>query len=586
MTSQSALSYEEPGIRTILIQSGFLLVLNFANFILDKLVYCGLVGQIFIGVAWGMPGAQWLTLEAQEMMQQLGYLGLLLLVYEGGLSTSFKQLKANLLLSAIAAFTGVATPMALSFVLMRLVDATPLQAFGAGAALCSTSIGTTFTILSTTGLDKSKLGTVLSGAAMMDDVAGLVVVQIISNLDGSSTGSFSPVTVIRPICVAIGFAIGIVLICGLAVKPAVRKLRAANIRLLPEGTEPQLAFVLHMATLIGFVTGASYAGTSGLFAAYLAGACISWFDDLPVALEEKSPERTSPSITASGENQPAIELSPRCSNGNTQTHPDSQESRASNADSSTSPVSLGKSPMASGQQTFDAYCKQPLHFILCPFFFASIGFAIPITQMFEAQVVWRGVVYTLLMAIAKVVTGIWLLPISISPQSSLAKVKRALLIPITWCTSRPKQEDQRQAVGRSKKGKTVTRQSRAHFNTLTPGQVSGVEARPSTLSESPTQSKQTRSLYPASIVGLAMIARGEIGYLIASVAETGGLFAQPDKETKNGNSEIYLVVVWAITLCTIIGPICVGTLVKRVRSLQAQRSQSSSPDPLGVWGVS
>jgi hypothetical protein len=83
-----------------------------------------------------------------------------------------------------------------------------------------------------------------------------------------------------------------------------------------------------------------------------------------------------------------------------------------------------------------------------------------------------------------------------------------------------------------------------------------------------------------------MIARGEIGYLIASVAETGGLFAQPDKGTINGISEIYLVVVWAITLCTIIGPICVGTLVKRVRTLQAQRSQSGQPDPLGIWGLS
>lgn len=89
MTSQSALSYEEPGIRTILILSGFLLVLNLANSLLDRLVYCGLIGQIFIGVAWGMPGAQWLTLEAQEMMQQLGYLGLLLLVYEGKWLSSF-----------------------------------------------------------------------------------------------------------------------------------------------------------------------------------------------------------------------------------------------------------------------------------------------------------------------------------------------------------------------------------------------------------------------------------------------------------------------------------------------------------------
>lgn len=89
MASPSALSYEEPGIQTILILSGFLLVLNFANAILDRIVYCGLIGQIFVGVAWGMPGAQWLTLEAQEIMQQLGYLGLLLLVYEGKMNFLF-----------------------------------------------------------------------------------------------------------------------------------------------------------------------------------------------------------------------------------------------------------------------------------------------------------------------------------------------------------------------------------------------------------------------------------------------------------------------------------------------------------------
>jgi hypothetical protein len=89
MASPSALSYEEPGIQTILILSGFLLVLNFANAILDRILYCGLIGQIFIGVAWGMPGAQWLTLEAQEFIQQLGYLGLLFLVYEGNMNLLF-----------------------------------------------------------------------------------------------------------------------------------------------------------------------------------------------------------------------------------------------------------------------------------------------------------------------------------------------------------------------------------------------------------------------------------------------------------------------------------------------------------------
>lgn len=203
--------------------------------------------------------------------------------------------------------------------------------------------------------------------------------------------------------------------------------------------------------------------------------------------------------------------------------------------------------------------------------------------MFQGQVVWRGIVYSLLMALGKIITGMWLLPVSISPLSGLGKIKRAIAIPITWCTSRRKGEVDRQVPGRSNKGKKTTRPSRDSAMSTSQSQPGG---SPSTLSERSAPAEQHRSLYPASIVGLAMIARGEIGYLIASVAETGGLFAQPDKGADNGSSEIYLVVVWAITLCTIIGPICVGTLVKRVKILQAQRNQSGRPDPLGVWGVS
>lgn len=79
----AALPYHEPGIVTILIQSSFLLVLNGINWILDNAIYCGLVGQILIGVAWGTPGANWLSEEVQDTVMQLGYLGLILIVFEG-----------------------------------------------------------------------------------------------------------------------------------------------------------------------------------------------------------------------------------------------------------------------------------------------------------------------------------------------------------------------------------------------------------------------------------------------------------------------------------------------------------------------
>lgn len=85
-TTESSLPYHEPSITTIIILSGFLLLLNGVNYGLDKLVYCGLVGQVFLGIAWGTPGAKWLSGEMEHSMVQLGYLGLILIVFEGELS--------------------------------------------------------------------------------------------------------------------------------------------------------------------------------------------------------------------------------------------------------------------------------------------------------------------------------------------------------------------------------------------------------------------------------------------------------------------------------------------------------------------
>ncbi len=82
-TPSSYLPYHEPSITTILVQASFVFLLNTVNHLLDNLIYCGLLGQVFLGVAWGTPGAKWLKEEAEEVLVQLGYLGLILLVYEG-----------------------------------------------------------------------------------------------------------------------------------------------------------------------------------------------------------------------------------------------------------------------------------------------------------------------------------------------------------------------------------------------------------------------------------------------------------------------------------------------------------------------
>jgi hypothetical protein len=79
----ASLPYDEPGILPVLIHTSFLLLLNALAAALDRALYCGLLGQVLVGTAWGTPGAKLLAHGVQEAVVQLGYLGLLLLVYEG-----------------------------------------------------------------------------------------------------------------------------------------------------------------------------------------------------------------------------------------------------------------------------------------------------------------------------------------------------------------------------------------------------------------------------------------------------------------------------------------------------------------------
>jgi Kef-type K+ transport system membrane component KefB len=582
--ADSAFAYHEPSISTILNQTGLLLVLNLVNTCLDKLLYCGLIGQLFVGILWGTPGAQWLDRGVETVIQQLGYLGLIMLVYEGGLSTSLSSLRANMCLSVAVAFTGIGIPMALSFVLMELVSATPLQAFAAGAALSATSLGTTFTILSTTGLITTRLGTVTTSAAMLDDVVGLVMVQIISNLGGSGN-SFSALTVVRPLFVSLGFGVGVVLACRFVLRPILLRVLLSRDKLSGFTFTAGFPFLGYTSLLVGLVAGATYAGTSSLFAAYLAGVISSWFDGLLQGMPVSTAENSS--FRQEAPSQPA-----------------SSDSSVTHSHRSSEPGP--EREQITGMYIYEHYYQGPVNRILTPMFFASIGFAIPITEMFQGSVVWRGFVYAVLMTFGKMCTGLWLVRGSpLSGLTTFARILKASLSYVTSCLRRPpkSQSEKSPIAPRAEHREAVQDRDGApqepSNNRSAPvgsdNQKAG-ESATNTDTDRPPQREpdqrtpfvsslppKPKSLYPASILSLAMVARGEIGYLIASLAESKGIFGK----NSQGSSETYLVVVWAISLCTLIGPISVGTLVKRVKSLQRQRENSNTggADPLGVWGI-
>lgn len=268
----------------------------------------------------------------------------------GGLATNIKSLKANLVLSSFVAITGIALPIALSFTLASLLNATPLQCFAAGAALCSTSLGTTFTILGTSGLARSKLGVVLASAAMMDDVAGLVMVQVISNLGSAASTSFSWKTVVRPLGVSVAFAVCVPLLCWM-IKPLAAMTSNGWVRSLTQGQHS--TFIIQTCFLLAMITGAIYAGTSGLFAAYLTGAVVSWWDGLFSTVEQEQ-------STAAAPDQP---------------HERPTEIAATQTEVATSSQerdnSLRKPQIMTGLEVYERYYAAALTRVLKPFFFVS-----------------------------------------------------------------------------------------------------------------------------------------------------------------------------------------------------------------------
>jgi hypothetical protein len=66
---------------------------------------------------------------------------------------------------------------------------------------------------------------------------------------------------------------------------------------------------------------------------------------------------------------------------------------------------------------------------------------------------------------------------------------------------------------------------------------------------------------PTLLLGSAMVARGEIGLLISQVAFTASSTIEQESE-KLLPEDLFLVVTWAIVLCTVIGPVGVSLTAK------------------------
>jgi len=149
-----------------------------------------------------------------EVVSVLAELGVIILLFEIGLESDLRQLKEVGIQAVVVACVGVAAPFAAGTIgLMYFFHIAAIPAIFAGAALTATSIGITSKVLAEIGQLKSKEGQIIVGAAVIDDVLGIIVLAVVASL--AKTGEVDITKVFILLVSAIAFLFGSILLGGI-----------------------------------------------------------------------------------------------------------------------------------------------------------------------------------------------------------------------------------------------------------------------------------------------------------------------------------------------------------------------------------
>ncbi len=149
--------------------------------------------------------------SVNEVISVLSELGVIILLFEIGLESDLKELIRVGPQAAIVAVVGVAAPFALGTAgLVTIFGVAIVPAIFAGAALTATSIGITAKVLAEIGQLSSKEGQVIIGAAVLDDILGIIILAVVASL--AKTGEVRIDNIIYLIVSASVFLIGAILV--------------------------------------------------------------------------------------------------------------------------------------------------------------------------------------------------------------------------------------------------------------------------------------------------------------------------------------------------------------------------------------
>ncbi|NJM95913.1 MAG: cation:proton antiporter [Phormidesmis sp. RL_2_1] len=146
-----------------------------------------------------------------EALSVLAELGVIILLFEIGLESDLKELIRVGPQAAVVAVVGVLAPfIAGTAGLIFFFNISTIPAVFAGAALTATSIGITAKVLAEMQQLSSREGQIIIGAAVLDDVLGIIVLAVVASL--AKTGEIEIANVVYLVLGAAAFLIGSIFI--------------------------------------------------------------------------------------------------------------------------------------------------------------------------------------------------------------------------------------------------------------------------------------------------------------------------------------------------------------------------------------
>jgi Kef-type K+ transport system membrane component KefB len=219
------------------------------------------LGELLAGVVLGVSALGILD-PHEPVIAALSEIGVIVLLFEIGLHTDLESLLEVGSSALVVGLVGVIVPFALGYWVAHLIGLPVVPAVVCGAALTATSIGISARVLSDLGQLETPEGQVVLGAAVLDDVVGLIILAVVSGVAAGASISLGGIAL--NIGASVGFIVAALLIGGFLAPPLFRVIA----RLETSGTLGLLA--LGFAFLLAWLAaGAKSAPIIGAFAAGL-----------------------------------------------------------------------------------------------------------------------------------------------------------------------------------------------------------------------------------------------------------------------------------------------------------------------------